>query len=82
MGLSKIAEKLDDHYDRVKAGKAAKIKPRDVEKAIAKLESRERALLVDLEETEKASKIERLKKKLDTTRDMISRAKWLLEEVS
>jgi len=81
MGLSKTAEKLDEYYARMEAGKATKIKPGHVEKAITKLESRERDLLIEIEGTRKTSKKERLEQKLATTRDLISRAKWLMKEI-
>ncbi len=82
MGLSKTAEKLNDYYERVKAGKATKIKPDDVQTAITSLQSRERDLLIEIDTTEKPSKQDRLRQKLATTRDLIVRAEWLLAQIS
>ncbi len=82
MGLRKTAEKLDDYYDRMKAGRAKKIKPHDVKKAISKFQARERELLIEIENADKPAKKERLTQKLATTRDLISRAKWLLEQIN
>ncbi len=81
MGLEKIAEKLDTYYRRLEDGKAAKIKPSHVDKAIAKLEAKQNDLLRDLHDTEKASKKSRIESKLTTVHDQIARAEWLLTQI-
>ena len=81
MGLEKIAEKLDSYYDRLEHGKATKIKPSHVEKAIVKLNARQEALNRELLEARKPSKKERLQCKLATVRTQIERAEWLLDQI-
>ncbi len=81
MGLEKIAEKLDKYYGRLESGKAAKIKPSHVEKAIAKLEAKQVELMQDLQDTDKASKKSRIESKLATVQKQIERAKWLLTQI-
>ena len=81
MGLGKISEKLDDYFSRLEGGKAKKIKPKHVEKVIAKLHTKEGLLREELRDAKKASKRERLKNKLATAREQIERAEWLLEKV-
>ena len=81
MGLGKIAEKLDKYYRRFEGGKAAKIKPSHVEKAIAKLQTKQASLLQELNDTEKTSKKSRIENKLETAREQIERAEWLLGQI-
>ncbi len=56
MGIESTVEKLDKYYKRFNEGKAARIKPTHVDKAIRKLTAREELLLAELAETEKPSK--------------------------
>jgi hypothetical protein len=81
MGLEKIADKLDKYFKRLDRGKATKIKPAHVEKAIAKLQSKQEQLKVELREAEKPSKKDRLENKLATVSEQIERAKWLLKKI-
>lgn len=81
MGLGKSIEKLDAYYDRLQQGKVEKIKPAHVEKVIAKLQSKEKALKSDLSECSKDSKKKRLESKLATVSEQLERASWLLKKV-
>lgn len=81
MALSKTVEKLEKYYDRLKNGNAKKIKPAHVEKMIGKFKARERDLQDEISVTPKESKKERLERKLLKTRDLTSKAKWLLKEI-
>ena len=79
MAYEKLSEKLEKYLVRVKAGKASKIKPRDVAKVIAKLRARRAELLDAVEKT--PEKAERLNQKLRMADDLIARAEWLLGEL-
>lgn len=79
MGYEKLSNKLEDYFSRMKAGKAHKIKPRDVEKVISKLRAR-RADLLD-EAASAPEKPDRLARKLRIADDLIARAEWLLGEL-
>ena len=79
MGYEKLSAKLEDYLARMHAGKAHKIKLRDVETVIAKLRAR-RAALVD-EGAKTPDKAERLARKLHLADDLIARAEWLLAEL-
>lgn len=81
MGLEKITEKLDKYFNRLESGKATKIKPSHVEKAIAKLHAKQKLLKDELRDAEKVSKKSRLENKLVTVREQIDRAEWLLEKI-
>ena len=81
MGLTKITEKLDSYFGRLENGKATKIKPSHVEKVIAKLRAKQMLLKEEIDGSEKASKKERLEKKLTTLGQQIERAKWLLGQI-
>jgi len=82
MALAKSMEKLKKYYARLEAGKAKKIKPSHVEHVIRKLTAKESSLLREIEAVKKPSKKERLQKKLETTREQIDRARWLMDEIS
>ena len=82
MGIEKISEKLEKYVGRLEKGKTSKIKPSHVEKAIAKLQVKQRLLTEELDETTKPAKQERLKKKLSTVREQIERAEWLLGKIA
>lgn len=80
MAHQKLAEKLEDYLARRDAGKAHKIRPRDVEKVIAKLRARREELLEDL--VRKPDKADRLHAKIVSADDLLARAQWLLAELS
>ena len=82
MAQSKTIEKLKKYYRRLEAGKTEKIKPAHVQKVIDKLTAKEVSLFEDIAETKKASKKERLEKKLAATRKQLDRAKWLMQNLS
>ena len=81
MGLKKISEKLDSYLGRLEDGRAAKIERSHVEKVIDKLKAKQTLLQEEVRDTEKPSKIERLKSKLSTVGEQIERAEWLLEKI-
>ncbi|MCR9139300.1 MAG: hypothetical protein NXI27_25095 [Alphaproteobacteria bacterium] len=81
MALAKSMEKLKKYFARLEAGKVKKIKPSHVEKVIVKLAAKERSLLEEIEAARKPSKKQRLRQKLDTTRQQIDRARWLMDEI-
>ncbi len=81
MGLEKIAGKLDEYYDRLERGKAAKIEPAHVEKVIAKLRAKQDLLKGELQDAVKPSKQERLENKIATVREQIERAEWLRAKI-
>ena len=81
MGIENTVEKLDKYYKRFEKGKAKKIKPAHVDKAIRKLAAKEELLLAELAETLKESKKSRLERKLATVREQQERARWLKEKV-
>lgn len=81
MGLTKSIEKLDKYQDRLKQGKAAKIKPSHLKKVTKKLEAKEISLRAELEEATKADKRERLERKLALVHEQQARAKWLAEQL-
>lgn len=80
--IKKSIGKLDAYYDRLKVDKAKQIKPSHVEKILHKLATKEKALLEDLQNTQKETKKARLKGKLDVVREQIKRGKSLLKSVS
>jgi len=82
VGLRKTSEKLNTYFDRLKRGKASKIKPSHVEKAIAKLKAKQALLNEELAEAVKPSKRERLRKKLGTVQAQIERGEWLLAQIN
>lgn len=79
MAFSKLGEKLDQHLDRLRRGKAHKIKPEDIEKTIAKLEKRKAALLAEAGVAPK--KAERIGHKIAVADEMLGRARALLSEL-
>ncbi len=81
MELEKSVEKLDKYFGRLEKGKARKIKPTHVEKIIRKLNARMEILLDEVAEAEKDEKKARLAGKLDTVKEQIERAQWLLKEI-
>lgn len=81
MGLESATEKLDKYFKRLEKGKTQKIKPRHVEKTMRKLEAKSVLLQKELAETSKASKKERLERKLELVQEQQERARWLLGEI-
>ena len=80
MAHEKLAERLGAYYARLGAGKAHKIKARDVEKVLEKLRARRADLAEDT--PDKAEKAARLHTKIATADELISRAEWLLSELT
>lgn len=81
MGWSDVVERLDKYHKRLAKGKADKIKPHHVEKAIEKLTVKHKQLGKELEETTKASKRERIEVKMAAVQKQIDRAKWLEKQI-
>ncbi len=81
MGLSKIIERLDKYQKRLAEGKADEIKPRHIQKAIAKLTAKEAQLTAELQDVTKPEKRKRLEDKVATIRKQIDKAKWLEQEI-
>ncbi len=81
LGLGKTIEKLDKYQDRLKRGKAARIKPSHLRKLDAKLKAKEAALQSEISEATKPDKIERLERKLALVREQQSRANWVAEQL-
>ncbi len=81
MGVSAIAEKLNKYQKRLSKGKADKIKPEHIEKAIEKLVVKKEELTAELQDVTKPEKRERIEKKLSTIQKQIERAKWLEQQV-
>ena len=77
MDFKSSIETLDKYYGRLEKGKAKKIKPSHVEKVISKLQSKGKSLLAEIADTQKDSKIKRLKRKLELLREQQERARWL-----
>ena len=82
MGLEKSIQKLDKYLERLNKGKASKIKPEDLAKVERKLKTKLEMLSAELEETQKASKKERLVGKLSVVNEQLERARWLSEKLS
>lgn len=81
MGWKDIADRLDKYQRRLDEGKAEKIKPHHVEKALAKLAAKETQLMKELGETDKVEKRTRLEQKIATIRAQIEKARWLSEQI-
>jgi hypothetical protein len=82
MGLKKLAQKVADYQERLEAGKACAIEPRHVEKVLHKLRRKEAELLARIaSETELDERVD-LDRKLRVAREHMTRAEWLLAEVS
>ena len=80
MAHEKLAEKLGDYFARLGKGRAHKIKPRDVEKVIAKLRARHAALLE--EQARKPDHADRISVKISAAEDLLGRAEWLLAQLA
>ena len=81
MGLKKLAAKVEDYNQRLKIGKASKIKSNHVEKVLQKLRAKAVELKAEIASAASADKKTRLKGKLQIARTHIERAEWLLKEL-
>ncbi len=82
MALSKHVEKLDKYYERLESGKAKKIKPSHVDKIIQKLKVKHAELQQEIQDSQKASKKDRLERKLSIVTEQITRAEWMLAQIT
>ena len=81
MGLKKLSAKVVEYNERLESGKASKIKPRHVEKVLAKLRKKTAALESEIASNKNADKKARLKRKLGIAKKHVERAEWLLEKI-
>ena len=81
MPIKETAEKLERYQERLRTGKAEKIRPQHVEKILEKLTSKEAEIAAELTETTKQGKRDRLEHKLATVRELIEKARWLASQV-
>lgn len=81
MPLKSTIEKLNDYYERLDNRKAKRIKPKHIEKMIAKLKAKEAELDEAIEGICKPEKRERLRQKRSIVTDQIRRAEFLLDEI-
>lgn len=81
MGLKKLAAKVADYNERLKSGKASKIKPDHVKKVLEKLRSKSVELEAELALARSPEKRSRLERKLEVARAQEERAEWLLKEL-
>ena len=81
MPIKETAEKLEKYQERLRTGKAEKIRPKHVERILNKLTSKEIEITAELAETTKHSKQDRLEHKLATVRELIEKARWLASQV-
>jgi hypothetical protein len=81
MGLKKLAEKVEEYQQRLKAGRAHRIEPEHVEKVLDKLRRKEADLLVRIGTEPDAEERADLERKLGVAREHIARAEWLLTEM-
>lgn len=77
MGLSSIVKRLDKYQERLAKGKVEKIKPRHIQKVIAKLTTMEAKLTTEIAEMTKPAKRKRFEDKVSRIREQIGKAKWL-----
>jgi len=82
MGLKKLAAKVAEYQKRLEAGKAQKIEPEHVEKVLDKLRRKEADLLSRMATETDADERAELDRKLRVAREHISRAEWLIGEIS
>ena len=81
MGLKSIVKRLDKYQERVAEGKAEKIKPQHIKKAIEKLMAKETQLVVELQDATKPEKRKRLEHKISVIHEQIDKAKWLEQKI-
>jgi len=82
MGLKKLAAKVEDYNARLESGKASKIQESHVEKVLQKLRVKAGELEAEIAAASSAEKKARLEGKLAIAQAHISRAEWLLKELS
>ena len=81
MDLNETIKRLDKYQQRLAEGKAEKIKPHHIQKAIEKLTAKEAELTEEIRDTTKPDKRIRLEEKVSAIRAQIEKAKWLAEEL-
>lgn len=81
MPIKDTAEKLEKYQERLRAGKAAKIRPEHVEKILEKLAAKQAEIAAELAGATKQGKRERLEHKLETVEELIEKARWLASQV-
>ena len=81
MAMNKTTQKLEKYQDRLKAGKAEKIKPKHVEKILDKLTAKQTEIGTELAAATKESKRERLEHKQVTVNELIEKARWLQSQI-
>jgi len=81
MGLKKLADKLAEYNERLKRGKASKIKPSHVKRVREKLQKKVSDLEADITSAKTADKKARLTRKLSIAHEHIERAEWLLKSI-
>ncbi len=81
MGLKKLAAKVADYNERLKNGKASKIKPDHVKKVLEKLRNKSVELEAEIASAHSPEKRDRLERKLEVARAQEERAEWLLREL-
>ncbi len=81
MGLKKLAAKVADYNERLKNGKASKIKPGHVKNVLEKLQKRSVELEAEIASAHSPEKRARLERKLEVARAQEERAEWLLKEL-
>lgn len=81
MGLKKLAAKVADYNERLKDGKASKIRPGHVKKVLEKLRNKSVELEAEIASASSPEKRARLERKLEVARAQEERAEWLLKEL-
>lgn len=78
MGLKRLASKVVDYNERLKRGKASRIKPSHVKKVLGKLKKKAADLEDEIATEKRADKKVRLRKKLKIALEHVERAEWPL----
>lgn len=82
MGLSDLAEKLEEYRTRLAAGQVSRIRPEHVDRVLTKLRDKRRRLAEELEAEQHPSEREVLTRKLAKVEDLIEQATWLRRQVA
>lgn len=82
MGLSDLAEKLEEYRARLAAGQVSRIQPEHVDRVVRKLQDKQRKLADELEGEQHSSEREVLTRKLAKVDDLIEQATWLREQLA
>lgn len=82
MPLGRMVEKLDKYMDRLRHGKADKVKSSHVRQVLEKLEKRETDLLEQLKSEKSDGRKKRLERKILVNQKQAKRARWLFETLS